>query len=30
MQPDGTFRRAKKGRGKAKSAQALLLKSLAK
>ncbi|HUQ29513.1 MAG TPA: polyphosphate kinase 1 [Usitatibacter sp.] len=30
MQSDGTFKRAKKGRGKAKSAQALLLKALAK
>jgi polyphosphate kinase len=29
MQPDGTFKRAKKGRGKAKCAQVLLMKSLA-
>jgi polyphosphate kinase len=29
MQPDGTFKRAKKGRGKAKGAQAQLMKALA-
>jgi polyphosphate kinase len=30
MQPDGSFKRAKRGRSKAKCAQPLLLKSLAK
>ena len=30
MQPDGTFKRAKKGKGKGKSAQLTLLKALAK
>jgi polyphosphate kinase len=30
MQPDGSFKRAKKGRGKGKSAQVVLLKALAK
>jgi polyphosphate kinase len=30
MQPDGSFKRAKKGRGKAKCAQVLLMRALAK
>ena len=30
MQPDGTFKRAKKGRGKARCAQVVLMRALAK